>query len=292
MNTNQLKAKPFYIFTPECGVAWSHLVKPDTAFNKPPEWSVTLLLDPDQPETTRVYDEFMKGLDEWKLQLKTAFPKQTFKMGEHSRFGFTEFEGRKVMEIKCRKTVEAGQGANRFQNTPPVLVDKYGTPITGEEREKFMKGLDEWKLQLKTAFPKQTFKMGEHSRFGFTEFEGRKVMEIKCRKTVEAGQGANRFQNTPPVLVDKYGTPITGEEREKYVGLGRGTTVQAKLRVQGYNHPQYGVGLTVQPEAIVLMNFVPYEKTTDLSGFKFQNKNETQDLTPSNVENSYGGSTF
>jgi len=213
MNTNQLKAKPFYIFTPECGVAWSHLVKPDTAFNKPPEWSVTLLLDPDQPETTRVYDEFMKGLDEWKLQLKTAFPKQTFKMGEHSRFGFTEFEGRNVMEIKCRKTVEAGQGANRFQNTPPVLVDKYGTPITGEEKE-------------------------------------------------------------------------------KYVGLGRGTTVQAKLRVQGYNHPQYGVGLTVQPEAIVIMNFVPYEKTTDLSGFKFQNKNETQDLTPSNVENSFGGSTF
>ena len=37
MNTNQLKAKPFYIFTPECGVAWSHLVKPDTAFNKPPD---------------------------------------------------------------------------------------------------------------------------------------------------------------------------------------------------------------------------------------------------------------
>ena len=107
---NQVKANPFYIFTPECGVAWSHLVKPDTAFNKPPEWSVTLLLDPDQPETTRVYDEFMKGLDEWKLQLKTAFPKQTFKMGEHSRFGFTEFEGRNVMEIKCRKTVEAGQG--------------------------------------------------------------------------------------------------------------------------------------------------------------------------------------
>tara|TARA_B000000609_G_scaffold37602_1_gene26724 strand:+ start:1893 stop:2528 length:636 start_codon:yes stop_codon:yes gene_type:complete len=210
---SQIKAKPFYIFTPECGVAWSHLVKPDDAFNKAPEWSVTLLLDTDDKETAMVFQQFEDGLDQWKGQLKAAFPDTTFKLGEHSRYEFTDFEGKKVLSIKCKKPVEAGQGANRFKNTPPVLVDKYGTPITGEERE-------------------------------------------------------------------------------KYIGLGRGTTVQAKLRVQGYNHPQYGVGLTVQPEAIVIMKFVPYEKTTDLSGFKFQSKNETQDLTPSNVENSFGGSTF
>ena len=213
MSNNQLKANPFYIFTPECGVAWSHLVKPDDAFNKAPEWSVTLLLDPDSNETAEVFQQFEVGLEAWKSQLKAAFPKTTFKMGEHSRYGFTEFEGKKVMEIKTKKPVEAGQGANRFKNTPPILLDKYGTPI-------------------------------------------------------------------PP------------EEKEKYIGLGRGTTVQAKLRVQGYNHPTYGVGLTVQPEAIVIMKFVPYEKTTDLSGFTFQSKSETQDLTPSNVENSFGGSTF
>ena len=213
MSNNQLKANPFYIFTPECEVAWSHLVKPDDAFNKAPEWSVTLLLDPDSNETARVFKEFEDGLEEWKSQLKAAFPKTTFKMGEHSRYGFTEFEGKKVMEIKTKKPVEAGQGANRFKNTPPILLDKYGTPIPAEEKE-------------------------------------------------------------------------------KYIGLGRGTTVQAKLRVQGYNHPTYGVGLTVQPEAIVIMKFVPYEKTTDLSGFTFQSKSETQDLTPSNVENSFGGSTF
>ena len=158
--------------------------------------------------------------------------------------------------------------------------------------QQFEDGLEAWKGQLKAAFPKTTFKMGEHSRYGFTEFEGKKVMEIKTKKPVEAGQGANRFKNTPPILLDKYGTPIPPEEKEKYIGLGRGTTVQAKLRVQGYNHPTYGVGLTVQPEAIVIMKFVPYEKTTDLSGFKFQSKSETQDLTPSNVENSFGGSTF
>ena len=213
MSNNQLKANPFYIFTPEWGVAWSHLVKPDDAFNKAPEWSVTLLLDPDSNETAMVFQQFEDGLEAWKGQLKAAFPKTTFKMGEHSRYGFTEFEGKKVMEIKTKKPVEAGQGANRFKNTPPILLDKYGTPI-------------------------------------------------------------------PP------------EEKEKYIGLGRGTTVQAKLRVQGYNHPTYGVGLTVQPEAIVIMKFVPYEKTTDLSGFTFQSKSETQDLTPSNVENSFGGSTF
>nr|BAR36320.1 single-stranded DNA-binding protein [uncultured Mediterranean phage uvMED] len=210
---NQIKATPFYIFTPECGVAWSHLVKPDDAFNKAPEWSVTLLLDPDSKETTRVFDEFEKGLEAWKAQLKAAFPTTTFKMGEHSRYGFTEFEGKNVMEIKCKKPVEAGQGVKRFANTPPILVDKYGTPIPTEEKE-------------------------------------------------------------------------------KYIGLGRGTTVQAKLRVQGYNHSTYGVGLTVQPEAIVIMNFVPYEKTTDLSGFNFEKKTATQDLTPSNVEDSFGGSTF
>ena len=210
---NQIKANPFYIFTPECGVAWSHLVKPDDAFNKAPEWSVTLLLDPHSKERTIVFDEFEKGLEAWKAQLKAAFPNTTFKMGEHSRYGFTEFEGKNVMEIKCKKPVEAGQGAKRFANTPPILLDKYGTPIPAEEKDKF-------------------------------------------------------------------------------IGLGRGTTVQAKLRVQGYNHSTYGVGLTVQPEAIVIMNFVPYEKTTDLSGFKFQSKSETQDLTPSNVENSFGGNTF
>ena len=213
MSNNQLKANPFYIFTPECEVAWSHLVKPDDAFNKAPEWSVTLLLDPDSNETAMVFQQFEDGLEAWKGQLKAAFPKTTFKMGEHSRYGFTEFEGKKVMEIKTKKPVEAGQGANRFKNTPPILLDKYGTPIPAEEKE-------------------------------------------------------------------------------KYIGLGRGTTVQAKLRVQGYNHPTYGVGLTVQPEAIVIMKFVPYEKTTDLSGFTFQSKSETQDLTPSNVENSFGGSTF
>jgi len=210
---NQIKATPFYIFTPECGVAWSHLVKPDDAFNKAPEWSVTLLLDPDQAETQRVFKEFEDGLDARKAQLKAAFPSTTFKMGEHSRYGFTEFEGKNVMEIKCKKPVEAGQGVKRFANTPPILVDKYGTPIPTEEKE-------------------------------------------------------------------------------KYIGLGRGTTVQAKLRVQGYNHSTYGVGLTVQPEAIVIMNFVPYEKTTDLSGFSFEKKTATQDLTPSNVEDSFGGSTF
>ena len=213
MSNNQLKANPFYIFTPECEVAWSHLVKPDDAYNKAPEWSVTLLLDPDSNETAMVFQQFEDGLEAWKGQLKAAFPKTTFKMGEHSRYGFTEFEGKKVMEIKTKKPVEAGQGANRFKNTPPILLDKYGTPIPAEEKE-------------------------------------------------------------------------------KYIGLGRGTTVQAKLRVQGYNHPTYGVGLTVQPEAIVIMKFVPYEKTTDLSGFTFQSKSETQDLTPSNVENSFGGSTF
>ena len=210
---NQIKATPFYIFTPECDVAWSHLVKPDDAFNKAPEWSVTLLLDTDNKDTASVFQQFEDGLDIWKGQLKAAFPQTTFKMGEHSRYEFTEFEGKKVLSIKCKKPVEAGQGANRFKNTPPILLDKYGTPI-------------------------------------------------------------------PP------------EEKDRYIGLGRGTRVQAKLRVQGYNHQTYGVGLTVQPEAIVIMKFVPYEKTTDLSGFKFQSKSETQDLTPSNVENSFGGSTF
>ena len=140
---NQVKANPFYIFTPECGVAWSHLVKPDDAFNKAPEWSVTLLLDPDSKETTRVFDEFENGLEAWKLQLKTAFPQQTFKMGEHSRYGFTEFEGKNVMEIKCKKPVEAGQGAKRFANTPPILLDKYGTPISGEEKDKWLAGVAE-----------------------------------------------------------------------------------------------------------------------------------------------------
>ena len=133
---NQVKANPFYIFTPECGVAWSHLVKPDDAFNKAPEWSVTLLLDPDQQETQRVFKEFEDGLDAWKAQLKAAFPNQTFKMGEHSRYNHTEFEGKKVFEIKCKKPVEAGQGAKRFANTPPILLDKYGTPISGEEKDK------------------------------------------------------------------------------------------------------------------------------------------------------------
>ena len=152
-------------------------------------------------------------------------------------------------------------------------------------------GFEAYKQSLKEANPSKTFKLADSTRFEYTTHGGANVFKVKTRRYVSGtDMNGKPYQNTPPLLMDKYKTPITGEEREKYKGLGEGTIVQVRLRCQGYDHPAHGVGLTIQPDLVVFHNFVPYEKEVSLDGFEFES--EEKDLAPSNIDNSSGGNTF
>jgi len=184
-------------------------------------------------------------------------------------------------------------------NKEPEWKGNFLLNAEDEKTDQFLQeieaGFTSWKNQLKAAEPDKTFKLAE-PRYGFAEKNNKPIIRVKTKKNVKArGRDGKEFENTPPLLFNKYGEPIVGAERQEYKGVGEGSIVQVKLRCCGYSHPIHGVGMTIQPQQIMFFKFVPYEKEADLTGFAVEKRaatSEAPDLDPSNIENSYGGSTF
>ena len=205
-----------------------------------------------------------------------------------------------VVTPKCQPQyawlVEPDTAFNKRPEWKVDLILDSNDSKTASVAQQIEDGFEAYKKALKEANPKKTFKLADSTRYEFTTHNGAKVFKIKTRRYVSGtDMNGKPYNNTPPLLMDKYKTPITGEEREKYRGLGEGTIIQVRLRCAGYDHPAHGVGLTIQPDLIVFHNFVPYRKTQDeeatsLDGFEFES--EEKDLAPSNLDNSAGGNTF
>ena len=187
--------------------------------------------------------------------------------------------------------VEPDTAFNKRPEWKVDLIPDSNDSKTASVAQQIEDGFEAYKQSLKEANPSKTFKLADSTRFEYTTHGGANVFKVKTRRYVSGtDMNGKPYQNTPPLLMDKYKTPITGEEREKYKGLGEGTIVQVRLRCQGYDHPAHGVGLTIQPDLVVFHNFVPYEKEVSLDGFEFES--EEKDLAPSNIDNSSGGNTF
>ncbi len=200
-----------------------------------------------------------------------------------------------VLTPKCEPEYSWIVDPDTAFNKPPEwkinLIFNAEDAATAKLEQDIEAGFTEWKQQLKAESPNKQFKVAE-PRYGFAEKNSKAIFRVKTKKNCQAKDRQGKmFDNTPPLLFNKYGEPILGEERMKYRAIGEGSIVQVKLRCCGYDHPIHGVGMTIQPQQIMFFNFVPYEKEDNLEGFAVE-KREMPDTTPSNVENSFGGSTF
>ena len=71
-----MKSETLITKTPVCRFQYTWLVEPDTKYD--PLWKVTCLIDPnDALELEKELDGY---LENWKKQLKTAFPDKKFKL--------------------------------------------------------------------------------------------------------------------------------------------------------------------------------------------------------------------
>ena len=64
------------------------------------------------------------------------------------------------------------------------------------------------------------------------------------------------------------GSPMSEDQKEKVNKCGPGTTGQVNMRCSGWENPSFGVGIKIQPEAVIIHNHVEYTKTAQGYGFE------------------------
>lgn len=145
-------------------------------------------------------------------------------------------------------------------------------PNDALELEKELDGyLENWKKQLKTAFPDKKFKLANKPWFYDTVDDGDGSKNYFVVKTKMPTGGINRITGeqwhmTPPVLFNSENKIMTEEEKQKVNKCGIGTLGQVNLRVMGYDG-NFGVGVKIQPQAAKIHKHVEYVKSAQDYGF-------------------------
>jgi len=63
---------------------------------------------------------------------------------------------------------------------------------------------------------------------------------------------------------------MSEDEREKVNKCGPGTTGQVNMRCSGWENPSFGVGIKIQPEAVIIHKHIEYTKTAQGYGFEIE----------------------
>tara|TARA_R100000231_G_C5277360_1_gene150550 strand:+ start:70 stop:762 length:693 start_codon:yes stop_codon:yes gene_type:complete len=152
-------------------------------------------------------------------------------------------------------------------------------PEKALELEEQLNGLlERWKAQLKAANPNKTYKLAP-ARFGYEEVDGTPYFRVKTKmKGGGVRADGTQWKKRPPVLYNSDGTPMSEEQRQAVNKLGPGTTGQVNIRCSGWETPAFGVGIKIEPEAVIIHNFVEYVK--DAKGYGFETKEAIQEEKP------------
>jgi hypothetical protein len=79
-----------------------------------------------------------------------------------------------------------------------------------------------------------------------------------------------------PVLIDGKCKPITGE-----IKLGGGSTLKIKAELNLWANPSLGVGVTLEPKVVQVINLVEYTPGADTSGFEeVEDGFEAEEISP------------
>jgi len=149
----------------------------------------------------------------------------------------------------------------------------------GELEEQLNALLERWKTQLKAANPDKKYKLAP-ARFGYEEVDGKPYFRVKTKmKGGGVRADGTQWKKRPPVLYNADGSLMSEEQREAVNKLGPGTTGQVNLRCSGWEAPAFGVGIKIEPEAVIIHNQVEYTKTAQ--GYGFETKEpEVKEETP------------
>ena len=128
--------------------------------------------------------------------------------------------------------------------------------------------LERWKSQLKIANPNKKYKLAP-ARFGYEEVDGVPYFRVKTKmKGGGIRADGTQWKKRPPILYNSDGSPMSEDQREAVNKLGPGTTGQVNLRCSGWEAPAFGVGIKIEPEAVIIHNQVTYTKTAQGYGFE------------------------
>ena len=142
-------------------------------------------------------------------------------------------------------------------------------PEKAQETEEQLSGLlERWKGQLKMANPNKKFKLAPLP-WEFTEVDGQPYFKVKTKMK---GRGiradGTQWKQRPPVLFNPDGSPMSEDQKEKVNKCGPGTTGQVNMRCSAWETAAFGVGIKIQPEAVIIHNHVEYNKTAQGYGFE------------------------
>ena len=139
--------------------------------------------------------------------------------------------------------------------------------------------LERWKTQLKAAEPDKKFKLAALP-WGTEEVDGEPYFVIKTKMKVGGiNQACKQWSNRPPSLFNSNGTPMTPEERNAVNKMGPGTEGQVSIRCSGYSG-NFGVGIKIQPEAVMIKNHVEYSRSATGYGFQTEEPKEPSQECP------------
>ncbi len=153
-------------------------------------------------------------------------------------------------------------------------------PDDATEVEEQLSGLlERWKAQLKTANPNKKFKLASLP-WEFTEVDGKPYFKVKTKmKGGGVRADGTQWKQRPPVLFNADGSPMTEEQKEKVNKCGPGTTGQVNMRCSGWETAAFGVGIKIQPEAVIIHNHVEYIKTAQGYGFETEEATHQIEVT-------------
>ena len=142
-------------------------------------------------------------------------------------------------------------------------------PEKAQETEEQLSGLlERWKGQLKMANPSKKFKLAPLPR-EFTEVDGQPYFKVKTKmKGGGVRADGSQWKQRPPVLFNADGSPMSEDQKERVNKCGPGTTGQVNMRCSGWETAAFGVGIKIQPEAVIIHNHVEYNKTAQGYGFE------------------------
>ena len=158
-------------------------------------------------------------------------------------------------------------------------------PEESQELEEQLTGLlDRWKAQLKTANPSKKFKLAALP-WGFEEVTdgGETKGYFKVRAKMKVGGNrpdGTQWKNRPPTLFNADGSVMSDSQKVVVNKCGPGTTGQVNLRCSGWETPAFGVGIKIQPEAVMIKNHVEYSRSATGYGFQTEEPQEQSQECP------------
>ena len=142
-------------------------------------------------------------------------------------------------------------------------------PEKAQETEEQLSGLlERWKGQLKMANPNKKFTLAPLP-WEFTEVDGQPYFKVKTKmKGGGVRADGSQWKQRPPILFNADGSPMSEDQKERVNKCGPGTTGQVNMRCSGWETAAFGVGIKIQPEAVIIHNHVEYNKTAQGYGFE------------------------